>query len=728
MAIKTAAEMFGDGGGFGPAVPYSTSNAPGTSAGNRGIQFGEQLTAAIANRTHYALALNDQDLNTRLAAFEAGGLDAAYDNGTIGPAGGGRDIAKDGGAVETVSALASQYADDRANAHFRANMNGDSIGGGTGFDAVSFGRSGVSALFGFLDRRGLSFSGTTVLTDTVAATLTNPNAITIGAGQWYDGSTNRDIAQGYDMVQILSGNNQGLYVIEGATTSTTILVRALDGSTPSFTAGAVTIRVFRPIFASVSPFGHTGGANQYAGTTMMGSPGTEVALELVPGSKDGRLAAPGSTTDGARYALRIQHRRATGGKDNVLEIDSHGQIRSLVTAANLTTAQRQQALNFGAAIVLEQDSAFFESGVIARHEGALPNWLGLASMGVAKPASTPGGVFDFNFINVAPYNVQLTDTVATDWHVNPSLTLVEIVTPTAQAGVYAVAGRAATNGRLELVTLAGGAPASWPVVGAGTMRIFYGAALGIRDFNVVTALLASHATTGKAAATIMAPKQVGGTALLLEAGRQSGSPVNHFLLRGVSSASGVTREVASLTTRGDLAVAGGVQAASPFTFLPRPSNQKVIFPAHMVLLSAAGVSDWECNIAGNVDILQPRSAGVLLAIPLDLPTGATLVKVVALVRSSASRVTATDRWRVQVFKRTIDWVTAAAPTSVQQGADQYNPNTVGYEFAQVTTGPTVAFGEDVFVVIRAPLTSIGANDQLLAVAVVFEDPGPSNVH
>lgn len=97
MPFKSAAEMFGDGGGFGPAVPYSTSNPPGTSAGNRGIQFGEQLTAAIANRTSYALAENTDDLNTRLSVFETGGLDAAYEAGNL------IDVEAADGGVEIVN-------------------------------------------------------------------------------------------------------------------------------------------------------------------------------------------------------------------------------------------------------------------------------------------------------------------------------------------------------------------------------------------------------------------------------------------------------------------------------------------------------------------------------------------------------------------------------------------------------------------------------------------------
>lgn len=723
MPFKSAAEMFGDGGGFGAAVPYATTNPPGTGAGNRGIQFGEQLTASIANRPHYALALNDENLNVRIASFEAGGLDAAYDLGAVATPGGGRDITKDGGAIETISALVAQRGDDIANAHFRANQMGDSVRGGGGFESVSYGRSGVSALHGFLDRRAVTFAGTSTLAATIAANLVAPNFITIGAGQWHDGSNNRDIMNSYDMVEILSGADRGLYVLEGATSSTTVGVRNLDGTVPSFTVAAVTVRVFRPTFATFNPHGHSG--LLYAGTTIMGSPGTDAALEILPGGKDGALAS-GTTTDGAKYALRVRKRGATGDNISVLTIDGTGQVRSTVSSGNLTSAQRAQAVRFSAAFIADQDAMTYDAGFVAKHIGSLDRWFGLASVGAAKPPSTVSGVFDFNFISVSSYNVILTDTVAADYAVNPGVTLVEILTPSGQAGVYAVTAREATTGRLTIEQLGGGAPPGLPTVGAGTMQVYFGCTFGERTLSVVTSLLSGATTAVRTAAVIAAPKQVGGTALLLETGNHAGSPADRFLLRAVASAAGVMREVASLTGRGEFAVAGGVQSGGAFTYAPAQTHQKVIFPAQMAPLSVAGVSDWERNISGNNDLLNPRSAGVFLAVPLNIPTGASIEKVVALVRSSTGRVTLTDRWRMQLFKRTIDWVTAAVPVSVQQGGDGANGAGTGYDFVDVTTTFSVAAGEDAHAIIRAPLTSIGANDQLFAIAVVFTDPGPRN--
>jgi len=72
MSIKTAAEIFGNGAGVpgDPGwVPIDLSSPPTYSAANRGLAFGEQVTSAVKNRTTYALALNDEDLDARINVF-----------------------------------------------------------------------------------------------------------------------------------------------------------------------------------------------------------------------------------------------------------------------------------------------------------------------------------------------------------------------------------------------------------------------------------------------------------------------------------------------------------------------------------------------------------------------------------------------------------------------------------------------------------------------------------
>lgn len=236
MAIKTKEEMFGDGGGFGPAVPFSTTAPGGHSAGNRGIAFGEQLTAAVANRTHYALALNDEDLDGRIGPFEADGLDAAYRLGALAVPGGGRDIEVDGGAVRlsipdtgaiaglaTVlethwgegsgTRLGSYVMADGRRVHLRPytrNALGltDSIAFAFHAESPTFGRLNITDV--------ITFEGWENL---------------LPYGMW---------------VEIVTGANQGLYrLVRTFEADNRIFVRAMNGSVPAFpTSGVGTLRFY----------------------------------------------------------------------------------------------------------------------------------------------------------------------------------------------------------------------------------------------------------------------------------------------------------------------------------------------------------------------------------------------------------------------------------------------------------------------------------------------------
>jgi hypothetical protein len=307
MPFKTKEEMFGDGGGFGAAVPYSVTNPPGTGAGNRGTQFGEQLTAAIANRAPYALAVNDEDLNARLAAFEVGGLDAAYDNGAVGPAGGGRQINRDSGAIETLSTKVTTY-DDISNAHFRANAMGNTTRGGGGFEFVGKGRgAGGDALYGFMDRRRLALStGGSNFGEGVAALL-NPGGaggtqVSLNAGSVHTaGATG--LVLGFDLVEIsgtAGGTYDGLYIVNTLVVGQNARCNVihLDGTSPSFPANtAAVVDFFRPTFGSFVRAGHNNAAGYY-GTTVAGMPGIAGALEVLSGTP-----SPGGDAFVVRTAL-----------------------------------------------------------------------------------------------------------------------------------------------------------------------------------------------------------------------------------------------------------------------------------------------------------------------------------------------------------------------------------------------------------------------------------------
>lgn len=629
MAFFTSQQLFGNGAGVpGDAgwVPIDTS-APATfSANNRGVAFGEQLTSAIANRPHYALALNDDDLNTRLALFETGGLDTAYDLGAAAVDGGGRIIEKDGGAVETQSALAAMHGDDIMNAHFRANQIADVVRGGGGFESASYGRLGASALFGFLDRRAMNLAGSTVIADSEPATVSG-NTITFTSGQLRDGSSNTHLMPGYDLIEILDGVDAGVYVLSTITGLNTCFVAYPDGAFPSFTAAAVNVRVFRPTFGTFSHYGQTG-TNKHISTLITGLPGSEAALELVPGSTLGRYGTASASTDGSRYALRVRWKSLTGTISTKLDIDSQGQVRSYVGASQLTSAQLGAALEFGApSFVTQHDGTTYDVGYLARNNGESSYWMGSAIYGESRPPSTPTGVFAFNFISTGGFNVDLTDVTAADWQITPGITLVEITSPTAQAGVYLVTARDPNTGQLTVSPIDSAGVTSFPVVGAGTLRILYGATFGQRLYDVGTSIFAGFAASGRAAAVIEGPKQTGGVALLLEAGNQNADPSEYHLIRSVVSEDGGHSEPFAVTSLGKV---GGhsfqASASGEFSWKSGRSFTKAL-PLSAASPNRTDVTTWLFQ-GVRWEISTADASEHVLYIPLNgaLPDGCTLTE------------------------------------------------------------------------------------------------------
>jgi len=232
MAIKRKEEMFGDGGGFGPAVPVDTSNPPGHSAGNRGIAFGEAVTAAGANRSSYALAVNDEDLEDRLLEFETSGLDAAYRLGAANVAGGGRVIDVDGGSVDVVT----PYGVSDPNA-LRVRYT-DSLGG-------TFDGAVVSALGARTVLSAVALTGTATSDHAFSYIATSPTdgeldftGISGNAPAW-------DQVLPYGMWVLIGGV---FYAVVGKTIGTDRLrVRTAEGYAlpASFpTSGAGTLRVY----------------------------------------------------------------------------------------------------------------------------------------------------------------------------------------------------------------------------------------------------------------------------------------------------------------------------------------------------------------------------------------------------------------------------------------------------------------------------------------------------
>jgi len=491
MAFKTKEEMFGDGGGFGPVVPYSVANPPGTSAGNRGIQFGEQLTAAIANRTHYALALNDEDLNTRLSVFETDGLDAAYRGGALATPGAGRLITKDGGAVETTSTLAAQYADDPANAHFRADALGDTTSGG-GFD---FRGSAASVpAYGVLSRVNCAVSGAyTTMAASEAVTL-NPGGVGGDvirfAGAVNDG-TNTDIAlDGLDFVELTgAGAYNGVYRVYAIGPATTDLVlRQLDGGVPSFASGTAATSLFFVANTATSALASS------AGLAVSATDNEDAALAIFGRDMDGTLGT------GPNYALAFYAQREDGSSPGALAyFTSTGRLKSAVTADGLSTKAREIEWAEGGLPIINVNKSegglngYHEVGLLVRDEdGSTSSYAGLETRGRIIESTVFGVNSSINGTFAAPMGrVILPDSDGTpppptgQFHgfwaalVQPGATLVKILTGTG-AGRYYRLGSVTVDAvvtnpdEITLTHLDGSAlsPGELPTAGALTFAFY----------------------------------------------------------------------------------------------------------------------------------------------------------------------------------------------------------------------------------------------------------------
>jgi hypothetical protein len=318
MAIKRSVQLFGDNGAHGTRAHVDESaptTVPGYGSDNRAVGFNEVFTSGVYNRSTFALALNDDDLDDRLHTFETAGLDGVYRLGTLAEPGGGRVVQADGGAVEAQAKFTAQYGADPLNALLRASAEPATLPGTVGYD---FTARGQPAAFGFVDRRALVLTSDRSQIPASATGLGNPGGgldrISIDSPNFFSASSKTDILTGIDLLQVLAGPYAGIYIIGQVINDTVISVVQLSGDPPSFAPNtAITFRLFRPVFSSSGAFND---ANPNYGVTIAALPASRDsadggALTLVPGGRDGPLSP--TSKQGLNYALRTAVR--TSGLD-----------------------------------------------------------------------------------------------------------------------------------------------------------------------------------------------------------------------------------------------------------------------------------------------------------------------------------------------------------------------------------------------------------------------------
>lgn len=322
MAFKTKEQIFGDNGVNGLQVPISVSNPPGTAAANRGVGFGEGVTAAIANRAAYELAKNDEDVNARIADFETAGLDSAYRGGLSATPGSGRVISIDGGAVDLQDSGATG---DEANALLRARL---APGGGSALVGVDVVGEAFGAVF---HRVPLALNNNTVLPLSTAAVLNPAGAgadiVEVTGPQMFAAAGLTDLIIGFDFLSITgTANNDGLYAIGAILTDFRVQVFPLNGALPGFApslAAAVTL--------------HRSSTRAEDGSLLVGP---------LPGSP-GRAAFDAvSDPDGlsADYVFRASMAATDGSTSPVFEVSRDGATRITQDNAARSAAEIRQLL------------------------------------------------------------------------------------------------------------------------------------------------------------------------------------------------------------------------------------------------------------------------------------------------------------------------------------------------------------------------------------------------
>jgi hypothetical protein len=459
-------------------VPVDTSDTPAQPAGTRFIDFGEQVTAAIANRAHDALGQNTDDLNTRLALWETGGLDTAYDLGAAAVPGGGRAITKDSGPVETHSALATLYDDDPANAHYRANMTSDTAVGGVGFDAVAADGLGM---VGVLDRAPTGISSDTIIASGGSSATLNPASAGVdriqlnGGARWKNGA-DTNLALGWELVEVsgATAGDNGIYIVDTFISDTVATVVGLDGVAASFVADdAATVTLYRRRLSSSDTIND-------AGALFMGEPGNLAALFAVAGQ-----SGPADTS-GATNAFGVGYRASDGVLHNGLLADRYGRLRSDLALSDTDSGEEVLWGQYGHFVdKIGATSSIYESGYIYQGPGVADlNHYGFTALFPFTDAQIPDPcAFSFTATTDEVDFTGATTAAGFQGRVVAGVTFVQILTPSAQAGYYYVNEKVGLGTTVcELRNLDGSVPV-FPGAGAGTARFLAGGVLGLRDLE-----------------------------------------------------------------------------------------------------------------------------------------------------------------------------------------------------------------------------------------------------
>ena len=725
MTFRSLATLLG-------GVPADTSDTPGEPVGTRFVGFGEALTSAIANRPHYALAENTDDLNARVAIFETGGLDAAYDLGLAAVSGGGRIVTKDGGAIETQSALATQYADDIANAHFRANMSGDAISGSIGFDAV--GGASLQQV-GLHDRAPADLNDDTIIAGAGSACTLNPagagvDQIRLDGGARFRNAGDTNLGLTFEMVEVTgAGAQNGLYLLGTFVSDTIATFVRLDGTAPAFpadTGGTLTLQR-RRFSSSQAGFG------SFLGSLFMGEPGDTAAAIFIPGTHSD--ADPTGADNAWIAALQEQ---SSGNIYSSLLVDRYGRLESLLNNDFMPTEELQQFGYYGMRSDRSQSVANYNSGFIYDSGDSAHEYAFQANI-LAGDASVGYGI-TFNF-TATPDEIDVVGAAsgaALQSRTAIGLTFCRVLTPTAQAGWYYVSDKVGLGTTvLQLRNLDGTAP-SFPGAGSGTIGFLSGVSAGVRQLaNMSGTLGLVFNSDPRPAMTINGHRNTGSDSggLIINVPFYT----NADPLRCYRSTQDTDQILFGVTSQ------GFIYGFSDF----RTDGEYEYNVNRAKTLSVDLFSGWQdgnvvtegwvaISFAPNSGDLIPRLnanrnfASIFFPITSLLPEDSVLTRVRLIVQPGTNRATVGDRMQVDLFRTENDW----------DNSNSYFPDVGDIIFATNDDGnignqliDSGAISETIdnsdehewFLRVLAGNNAATFNDDILAIQLDYTDEGPRNL-
>jgi hypothetical protein len=751
MAIKDAAEMFGDGSAGNPQVPIDLNAPPGFNALSRGVAFGEQVTSAIKNRTPYSLILNDEDLNTRLALFEVGGLDTAYDLGATATPGGGRVITKDGGAVETISTLATSYDDDRANAHIRANMLSDTLAAGVGFDVEATDNTGA-AWAGLLDRRRIADISTTNTSVTDGnAIQVNPGGVDADAvrvttgGQSFHNSGVTELLLGYDLIELVgTASDDGLYIIAGLVggTDTDVSVTDLSGTPASFTANDTgVLHLYRPIFRS-----------NHDGSKFVGMPAAGETLVLNPGLLDENV-----DTEGATQALQTLYRQADGTSKAATSIDYKGLVEFDLDAADIlpTSGAYSDQTKFGHFTNRRLTPPSNE--VEATH----------SVLGVYN--AVPDARFDFTSlqpISEGPTTLTFVAATATDGEVQGTTTTIErkvahgggLVHIGGFGWYWVVRGNRARTLRVDVRELDGSLPSSLPTTGTAPANFYTFQSLGklpqidpvYDDAPILRSGFAAVTTVTPHALISGGGEEVDACALMLTGMNTNFNQcfIRAFTQSDLGTFLGRPKEVFRVNQGGEVCSRSGMYSphftsnddSGEFNYKDPTARVRTVhipISSGMPYDDGAGADEWlpiggaPTGIGGGWE--SQENLGLLqfnLSSSGYVPMGATITAIRLLCKPGAARAT-TVRLQFIIDRLDTTWTgtEAVAVTNVvafQEDDGTTDVQTISWTGSMTLTPHTAAAGKEWIMLVAAGNTGAASPDEVYGVRIEFEDPGPRN--